>query len=570
MKKRLLFKKSAIALSAFFISLAFASNTQAQSFTWAKNMGGASLDNGLSIAVDASGNVYTTGYFQGTADFDPGAGVSNLTSMGGTDIFISKVNSSGNFVWAKQIGGSSFDYGRSIKVDASGNVYTTGHFNGSVDFNPGAGTFSLTTTGPDDIFVSKLDASGNFVWAKQMGGANADFAYAIALDASGNVYTTGSFNIGADFNPGAATFNLFSSGGYDIFVSKLDANGNFVWAKNMGSSLQDFGICLTLDASGNVYTSGYFEGTADFDPSAASFTMTSVNARDIFISKLDASGNFVWAKQIGGGGNQTANAITTDANGNVYTTGSFAGVADFDPSVASYTIPVFGGLGEDIFISKLDASGNFVWAKSMGGIGFDISRGITIGAAGDVYTTGEFYSTVDFNPGVGTYTVAGLSSSNDAFISKLDANGNFVSAKSIGSASGAAYGNAIVCDASNNLYATGYFSGTTDFDPDAGVFNLVPPGTQPDVFVLKMNPLSSGISETNGSLKAILYPNPANLLLNIKTEETIESVTVYNVLGTVVMEEKTNSFSVEHLPVGVYTLKIKTENGLGLVRFIKE
>ncbi len=494
MKKLLQFKKTKLAM--FIVAFSFVLNVQAQNLTWAKNMGGTSLDNGLSIAVDASGNVYTTGYFQGTADFDPGIGVSNLTSMGGTDIFISKVSATGNFVWVKQLGGTSSDVGRSIKVDASGNVYTTGNFNGSVDFNPGAGTFSLTTVGPDDIFVSKLDASGNFVWAKQMGGPNADQGYAIALDASGNVYTTGSFNISADFNPGAATFNLFSSGGYDIFVSKLDVNGNFVWAKNMGSSLQDWGLCLTLDPSGNVYTSGYFDGTADFDPGAATFNLISAGARDIFISKLDASGNFVWAKRIGGGANQSATGIATDASGNVYTTGSFEGAPDFDPGAGISTIGTAGV--DDIFVSKLDASGNFVWAKTMGSNGFDYGRGISIDASGNVLTTGEFYGTVDFDPGVGTTTLLALSVSSDIFVSKLDASGNFIWAKSIGSSNnGDGKGNAISSDATGNVYTTGYFSGTTDFDPNAGVFNLVPPGTQADVFVLKLGACAANPSPVN-------------------------------------------------------------------------
>ncbi len=559
-------------MKTFLLSVSFLISTSslfAQSFTWAKNMGGTSLDNALSIAVDASGNVYTVGYFQGTADFDPGVGVSNLTSFGGTDIFISKLNSTGNFVWAKQIGGASSDVGRNIKVDASGNVYTTGQFNGSVDFNPGAGTFSLTSFGASDIFVSKLDASGNFVWAKQMGGSTNDYGQGIALDASSNIYTAGAFEGTADFDPNAGVSNLTSTGSFDIFVSKLDVNGNFVWAKSMGSTIDDFASCITLDASGNVYTSGYFKSTVDFDPSAGTYTLTSTFARDIFISKLDNLGNFVWTKQIGGGGDQTSNSITTDALGNVYTTGSFSGVADFDPSVASYTIPVFGGLGEDIFINKLDALGNFVWAKSMGGSGFDYGRGITVDAAGNVYSTGEFDGTVDFDPGAGTFSLSSGGGS-DIFVSKLDASGNFVWAKNIGDVTGGGVGNAIASDASRNIYTTGYFSGTTDFDPNAGVFNLTPPGTQADVFVLKMNSLSTNIIESKYNFNAIIYPNPASSMLTIQTEETIETVTVYNLLGAIVMEEKNNSFSVEQLSKGVYTLQIKTVKGKGTVRFIKE
>src|SRR5674476_1418906 len=137
------------------ITLLFFSSLQAQnvSLVWAKNMGGASDDYVNSIAVDASGNVYTTGYFLGTVDFDPGAGTYNLTSAGGYDIFIIKLDASGNFVWAKNMGassGASSDQGFSIAVDASGNVYTTGLFTGTADFDPGAGTYNLTSAGSGD------------------------------------------------------------------------------------------------------------------------------------------------------------------------------------------------------------------------------------------------------------------------------------------------------------------------------------------------------------------------------------------------------------------------------------
>src|SRR5262249_14945501 len=159
------------------------------------------------------------------------------------------------------------DIGYSIAVDASGNVYTTGFFHGTVDFDPGSGTKNLVATGSNtDIFISKLDASGNYVWAKKIGGNTADIGYSIAFDASGNVYTTGSFQGTVDFDPGTGTQNLVASGSTEIFISELDASGNFVLAKHMGGGLYGYGQCIKVDASGNIYTTGYFSGTADFDP----------------------------------------------------------------------------------------------------------------------------------------------------------------------------------------------------------------------------------------------------------------------------------------------------------------
>src|ERR1035437_9575750 len=160
MKKSTLFL-SAVCILTFSLQL-ITLNSNAQNFLWAKSMGGTGNDIGYSIALDASGNVYTTGYFYGTVDFDPGAGTFNLTSAGNYALFISKLDASGNFVWAKQIGGtSSGALGQFISLDASGNIYTTGCFFGTVDFDPGAGTSNLTSSSTNDIFVSKLDASGN-------------------------------------------------------------------------------------------------------------------------------------------------------------------------------------------------------------------------------------------------------------------------------------------------------------------------------------------------------------------------------------------------------------------------
>ena len=250
--------KKLLLLSICLVAAVLA-NAQMPKLTWAKSIGGSSYYRGSSIKVDASGNVYTTGNFTGTADFDPGSGTFNLTAdAAGGDIFISKLDASGNFIWAKSIGSIGNDVGSSISVDASGNVYITGYFAGfaggtaAADFDPGSGTFNLTSAGDADIFILKLDASGNFVWAKSMGGTTNEYGTSIALDASGNFYTTGSFQGTADFDPGTATFNLTSAGsaGYsDIFISKFDTSGNFVWAKSMGdSTLHDAGTSIALDS----------------------------------------------------------------------------------------------------------------------------------------------------------------------------------------------------------------------------------------------------------------------------------------------------------------------------------
>jgi len=484
-----------ILLSACCITVAVLSSAQT-TFQWAKKMGGSSFDRGFAVTVDGAGNVYTTGYFNGTVDFDPGAATFNLTSAGVDDIFISKLDASGNFSWAKKIGGTSYEQGMSIAVDGSGNVYSTGYFQATADFDPGASTFNLTSLGNTDIFILKLDASGNFLWAKQMGGTSSEQGKSLAIDGAGNIYTTGSFSGTVDFDPNAGTFNLTTPQS-DIFVSKLDASGNFVWAKQMGGNSVDNGSSIAVDGSGNVYTTGSFIGTTDFDPGPGTYNLTYFGTglyTDIFVSKLDASGNFVWAKQMGGAGTSDdyGASIAVDGSGNVYTTGRFYGTADFDPGAGIFNL---NAAGLEIFVSKLDALGNFVWAKQLGGNSTGGGFSIALDPSGNVYTTGYFYGTADFDPGAGTYNLISAGAS-EVYVSKLNASGNFVWAVSMG---GTSYdeGYAIYRDSQGNIYTTGSFTGTADFDPGAGTSNLVSSGGI-DIFVNKMSQCTATATITAG------------------------------------------------------------------------
>jgi len=222
---------------------------------------------------------------------DPGVGTSNLISAGDQDVFIQKMDSSGNFIWAKSMGGTgtSSGYGRAIAVDGSGNIYTTGSFRGVVDFDPGTGTSNLTSAGSNDIFVHKMDSSGSFIWAKTMGGTNSEIGKSIATDASGNIYTTGWFVGTVDFDPGAGTSNHTSAGSNEVFIQKLDPLGNFIWVKSIGGIDYAIANSITLDGSGNIYTTGYFGGTVDFDPGSGINNLSSVGNDDVFVHKMSQS-----------------------------------------------------------------------------------------------------------------------------------------------------------------------------------------------------------------------------------------------------------------------------------------
>ncbi len=493
MKIKSIMVGSVVALTAVVVN--------AQSFQWAKQLGGADYDEGTSIVLDAAGNIYTTGGFEGTADFDPGPGTFNLTAVGGANVFVTKMDPSGNLLWAKQMGGASA-YGLSIAVDPLGNVYTTGHFFNTVDFDPGAGTTLYTSAGFYDVFVSKLDASGNFVWARQIGGTGQDYSNSICLDASGNVIITGSFSATVDFDPGAGTLNLTSAGSADIFICKLNASGSFVWANRMGGNFFDQSKSNVVDPAGNIYTTGYFSGTVDFDPGAGVFNLTGTGS-EVFVSKLDATGNFVWAVKMGGNSADVGNSIALDGMGNVYTTGYFEGTADFDPGPGVFNLTGSGSW--DCFISKLDASGNLVWARAFNGGAEEYGNSVRIDAAGDVYTSGAFRNTVDFDPGAGVNQLTSAGN-YDVFISKLDAAGNFVWVRQVGGFS-IDFMNDMAIDAAGNIFSTGIFSDNVDFNPGSGVFNLSSAGSY-DVFVLKLSPCVNSTS-TISPITCDTYTSPS-------------------------------------------------------------
>jgi len=485
--KRRPFRDTFLTIFSMLFSISFISVPSAKAWSSAQTavsvFGGVGNEFSESTVVDSTGNIYTTGRFASTVDFDPGVGTSNLTSAGSSDVFVSKLDASGNLLWAKSFGAAAADAGLSIAVDSTGNVYTTGFFASTVDFDPGAGTTNLTTAGSSDVFISKLDASGNLVFAKRFGGGISDLGYSIAVDSTGNIYTTGFFQDTVDFDPSAGTTNLTTAGLSDIFISKLDASGNLVFAKRFGAAEADAGRSIALDSTGNIYTAGYFEQTVDFDPSAGTTNLTSAGRSDVFVSKLDSSGNLVFAKRFGAAETDVGLSVAVDSTGNVYTTGYFEQTVDFDPGAGTTDLTTGGG--SDVFVSKLDASGNLVFAKRFGGSNDDGGISISVDSNGNIHTTGYFEERVDFDPGAGTSNLTSAGGT-DVFVSKIDSSGNLLLAKSFGGTANDV-GRSITFDSTGNIYTTGEFAGTVDFDPGTGTTNLISAGGN-DVFILRLDP----------------------------------------------------------------------------------
>ena len=432
-------------------------------YLWAKGWGGTGRDWGTSIAIDLNGNIYTTGYFLGTVDFDPGPGTAYISSVD-IDIFISKLDNNGALAWVKSMGGSgpnaasTTNTSNDIAIDNKGHVYITGKFCGTTDFDPGPGLTALTSSGPCDLYITELDDSGNFIKVKNIGGTYAEVeGQGITLDTDGNIYTTGRFTHTADFDPGTGQSKLTSLGQWDIFISKLDNDGNYIFAKDMGGISDEQGVNMVVDKIGSIYTVGNYTGTVDFDPGSGVFNLPNCGYSGMgcgFMSKLDNWGNFVLAKQL----DHNANDIALDSGNNVLVAGSIAYPTDY------------------IVIYKLDSGGNVIWRNEMGTAPSYGSSGssIAVDISDNVYVTGDFSGTVDFDPGPGTYNLTsdGVNMYDDVFVSKWDSQGNLVMAKAMG---GPLFdqGTDIAVDLQGNMYTTGLFQGTADFDPGPGTVNLI-------------------------------------------------------------------------------------------------
>jgi gliding motility-associated-like protein len=427
----------------------------AQSY-WLQNAGGLTPDEATSISLDNSNNCYATGYFSSTAHF----GATNLNSTGVSDVFVTKLNSTGAYQWTVHAGGgTNSDRGLCIKADANGNTYVTGYFSGIATF----GSTQITSAGLQDVFVAKYSPSGVFRWVVSAGGSQTDIGNSITVDNLGDVYITGEFTGSATFG----SINLTANGSnVNVFTARLDSsNGNFIWAKSGTGPHTDRGISITADASGNAYVTGQFSDTITFN--IAHFTPL-VNA--IFIVKYDRSGNEVWFTKAGAPSSQVS-AITSDASSNIYVTGNFTGTLTF---YAANGTPTLGNLYPDrIFVAKYDANANIQWQVSDGSSSPITSNNISLDNSGNPYIIGNFECILNSYAdqyGQGTFNTVGYW---DIFVSEYNSSsGAWQWSRQIGGHLNN-YGNGIATSATGDIYTAGSFDKDVIVPADPNFSNTI-------------------------------------------------------------------------------------------------
>jgi len=490
----------------FYTSAAFCVR---QPLLWSQRFGGESWASGSSVAVDASGNVFLAGSFAGSVDFGGGP----LVSAGGEDIFVAKFDPSGSHLWSRQVGDTCFTGTQSIAVDASGNVFLAGSFGGGLDFGGG----QLKSAGGYDIFLAKFDPNGAHVWSRRFGDID-DYqeALGVAVGPSGNVVIAGYYRGTVDFGGGP----LVSAGGEDIFVATFNPSGTHVWSRRFGDPDWQVARSVTVNTIGQVIFAGEFYGQVDFGGGS----LVSAGSGDIFITKLNSSGTYLWSRRFGDAEWQEAWGVAVDPSQNMFLTGDFDGTLNFGTgSLVSE--------GGDIFLAKFTPTG-VQWSRRFGDRDYQHAQSLAADPSGNLYLTGYFFGTVDFGGG----PLVQVGNTYDLYLAKFDPTGAHMWSQRFGDVDWEET-RSVAVDPGGNAFLTGSFGGKLDF----GAEPLVCDGDY-DIFLAKFEPpeFCTAVFEVPTQPRIALhpnYPNPFNPGTTIPyalPSEGIVNLAIYDIFGRTV------------------------------------
>jgi hypothetical protein len=421
-------------------------------FSLAVDVTGVTMQEGTTVAALPGGGEIMGGVFTDTANFGHGSHEVTLTASGQTAVFVADYSATGVLEWVRDLGND-------------------------------AGLFSAYKNNAPDYPLDPERSGNSIQGAGLFLQQTSTTIGGVAVDPQGDVYFTGSFFGSVTFNAGTGSKTLISSGQFggqypDIFLIKMDAAGNLIYGDQMGGDFSDVANAIAVDSSGDAYITGYFSRTANFNPQGstggATFDLTSHGRSDIFAAKYTPAGALVWADGMGSNDLNTnhrnmGRSIAVDSSGNVYITGVFAGISDFDPGPGVYDLTTPGQTSD--FIEKLSSTGAFVWAEQIGSTFDNGGLSLAIGPGNTIYTLAYFEGTVNANPGSGPAISYQASLDNNGIagdrtnllMEKLTNSGNLIWAKQI-SGAGFETGGTIAVDADGSAYITGSFDYATNFN----------------------------------------------------------------------------------------------------------
>jgi hypothetical protein len=542
-------------LTALFLAISLYS-ADAQNFQWVKKAGGSGSDQSYGIAVDDLGNSYISGWFSDTAYFNG----TTLISNGQKDVFLAKYDSIGVFQWVRQGGGPGSNTSAGITLDEEGNVFITGWFAEEIQF----GDIILESYGSYDMFVVKYNNEGDVQWGRRAGGDLDDYGNRLTVNIEGDVIISGSFRGSAHFGESET---IESYGDRDIFIALYGNDGTFYWVEQYGGKGEDRGYGIDCDAFGNIYFTGFFNGICFFgDHEIYSPAITS-----IYVTKLNAGGEFQWTKIAHGGANDFARGygLSVDQSGNAYTTGFFTSCLTYPED--GLTMDATGGQYDfDIYINKFNSEGDLIWSELAGGNYMDQGRNLITDNEGNVYVTGFFKNFAEF----GMYEAESIGIA-DIFIAKYNSDGVPQWVKNAGGAEND-FGYGIGIDNKDNVLVTGVFHREALFD------TLIIEGYEKnDIFIAKISVSGSGFKYPSFIKDFKLFPNPNNgtftliISSNKKINENV-NVRIINSTGKIVysdimkINKEINNKTIhsDKLSTGIYFLELRWSNDVYSQKFI--
>lgn len=393
------------------------------------------------------------------------------------------------YIWALPFNSTNMANVNRICASSFGTIYSTGATSGTTDFDPGPGSASVTATGIYSGYIVKQQTSGAFGWVIPIIGSSYALGIGLALDKAENVYACGSFEGTADFDPGPGTFMMNSQMYLNGYVCKYDSSGQLVWAKHFGETGQVYCRTVSLDLQQNIYVTGHFSYTADFDPGPGTYLLTATGNTDGFIMKLDPLGNLLWVSMLYSSNQLQCANLVYDGIGNVYVAGSFNDTVDFDPGPGA-AISIANNFFHNGFIVKYDAGGNYIWSGTFGSDStHEMCYDLAMDPAGKLVVCGKFLGTSDFDLGSGTSVLA-PAGNTDAFVVKYDTSGSLLWTWHAGGPGAIAECVAMTIDPVGNIYCCGRMQDTVDFDDGPGNW-LLQTGTLYTAFVVRLD--SSGV-----------------------------------------------------------------------------
>lgn len=532
----------------FFLQITFAQQNPPK-FRWAVNpesIGENSVIEPSAHVTDAAGNSYIAGYFNGSINF----GNINLNTNS-LCAFVAKIDHKGEWQWALKPESSNGSRGQCIGLDAKGNIYIKGSFNGIAKF----GNTTINADFGKILYIAKISNDGQWQWAENwVGNYSNNTKQTFTTDAEGNTYATGYFRNKVTI--GNQTLTSTSSDYPDVFVVKLNNNGQWQWAISAGGDAQTVGTGITSGSDGNLYLSGVFWKSVRFG--STNLTTNSGASGELFITKISSDGQWQWAiKPVG---MVRVLGSTVDATGNIFVTGIIEGFVSFD------NISISSSGSYDIYVAKLNPNGEWQWVSKAGGSDYDWGEGIVTDKLGNIFITGKFTGNASF-PGT-TLRSTGV---GDMYIAKLNASGQWQWAINSGSSDKGSYedgGVTIGLDANNYIYVNGYFKENIIL----GNINLSS-NKNYNAFITQLSDQNTGVNEFKSDLSQFkIFPNPASTILTIESDYQIKSpVVITDLTGRIVLVQSNNIDSrydlvISTLSKGMYLINIDNHS----FKFIKE